>query len=172
MLCHYLCRYTSGGITYYTIGTKESIGLFSLERDLLKIENGVISKMFNNNGNPKILIKTVSDKTEVFGDIYIREHSRSRLGHVVRKLGKDGSNSTPFSLGYELYKVLEKLMNSVADNESVTVWLEKGSLSLTIIPGLCRKGRTQNSIAIYTSEGSYEYTATDYTSTEWRYIWV
>lgn len=173
MLCHYLCRYTEGSITYYVIGSRESNSLFSLERQLLKVQDGTITKMSNNYGNPKILIKSVSDKSETFGEIYAREHLQGRLGHYVKRRGKVPSVNTALSTKGEVFDLLNKLLNG-SETDGITLWYSDASDGMTArYPAMCSyTDSNKNKIRLYWHGGNTDFTQGDTGSTDKRYIWV
>ena len=173
MLCHYLCRYTEGSITYYVIGSRESYSLFSLERQLLKVQNGTITKMSNNYGNTKILIKSVSDKSETFGEIYAREHLQGRLGHYVKRRGKVSSVNTALSTKGEVFDLLNKLLNG-SETDGITLWYSDASDGMTArYPAMCSyTDSNKNKIRLYWHGGNTDFTQGDTGSTDKRYIWV
>ena len=172
MLCHYLCRYTEGSITYYVIGSRESYSLFSLERQLLKVQNGTITKMSNNYGNTKILIKSVSDKSETFGEIYAREHLQGRLGHYMKRRGKVNSVNTALSTKGEVFALLDKLLNG-AETDGVFIWISESTSGGNRRPAMCGyTDSNKNKVRVYVDNNYWDYAQDDTASTDWRYIWV
>ena len=173
MISHYLCRYTEGSKTYYVISSIEG-SVVSLERVLLTVENGTVSKGTGNAGSTKLLITTVSSKAEFFCDIFARGHTQSRLGYFIKRRGKDGSSYTPIATKGDVYNLLFKLLSYGDMNDGVTIWVSDANDSYSKrYPAMVScLDNADSGVVIYAGlNDKWEYRKNSTDSTSIRWIW-
>lgn len=177
LITHYICRYVENGKQLYVISSVESLGGFNLERKLLEVTNsgsGTVSKFTSSYASNKLLIKTVSDKFEVFGDLYARKYIQGRNGHYIKKRGQYSSTGTAISNKGHVFHLLDVALDKNME-DGITCWISESDDGRTKrYPAMASyKDSYADVVRIYRDIDHYwDYPKDSTDSTSIRFIWI